>query len=80
LGLSREGIEVVGKTMDGACIELLDKLIEPRHELVTLIEGDGARQKDTRRITEWLNESHPGVAVEVHHGGQPLYPYLISIE
>ncbi len=56
------------------------KLIEPRHELVTLIEGEGARPGDTRRVTEWLNENHPEVAVEVHHGGQPLYPYLISIE
>ena len=32
------------------------------------------------RVTEWLDENHPAVAVEVHHGGQPLYPYLISIE
>jgi len=45
-----------------------------------LIEGDGARPQDTRRVTEWLDETHPGIAVEVHHGGQPLYPYLISIE
>ena len=56
------------------------KLMEPRHELVTLFEGEWARPQDTRRVTEWLNENHPEVAVEVHHGGQPLYPYLISIE
>ncbi len=80
LGMSREGIEVVSKALDEATIALLDKLIEPRHELVTLIEGDGARPQDTRRVTEWLNENHSDVAVEVHHGGQPLYPYLISIE
>ena len=64
----------------GRAWALLEKLIEPRHELVTLIEGDGARPQDTRRVTEWLSENHPDVAVEVHHGGQPLYPYLISIE
>ncbi|MGO9343680.1 MAG: DAK2 domain-containing protein [Acidimicrobiales bacterium] len=80
MGMSRDGIEVVTKSLDEACIGLLDKLLEPRHELVTLIEGDGARPQDTRRVTEWLNETHPDVAVEVHHGGQPLYPYLISIE
>ena len=80
LGLSREGIEVVGGSLDEVCCALLEKLIEPRHELVTLIEGDGARAQDTRRVTEWLDENHEAVAVEVHHGGQPLYPYLISIE
>ena len=50
------------------------------HELVTLIEGDGSGTADTRHITEWLREQRSDIAVEVHHGGQPLYPYLISIE
>jgi dihydroxyacetone kinase-like predicted kinase len=31
-------------------------------------------------VTEWLSEQHPDIAVEVHHGGQPLYPYLIGVE
>jgi DAK2 domain fusion protein YloV len=80
LGLSREGIEVVGSSLADVCCSLLEKLLERRHELVTLIEGEGARPFDTRRVTEWLAENHESVAVEVHHGGQPLYPYLISIE
>ena len=50
------------------------------HELVTLIEGEGARVADTRRIEEWLSEEYPDVALEVHQGGQPLYPYLLGIE
>jgi uncharacterized protein len=80
LGLSREGIEAVGDNLSEVCCALLQKLIEPRHELVTLIEGEGARPHDTRRVTEWLDQNHEAMAVEVHHGGQPLYPYLISIE
>jgi uncharacterized protein len=80
MGLSLDGIEVTGSDLDEVCRELLEKLLEPRHELVTLIEGEGARPADTRRLAGWLAESHPEVAVEVHHGGQPLYPYLISIE
>ena len=47
---------------------------------MTLIEGEGAREADTRRIEEWLSEEHPDVALEVHQGGQPLYPYLLGIE
>ena len=38
------------------------------------------RPGDTRRITSWLEERFPHVEAEVHHGGQPLYPYLFSIE
>jgi DAK2 domain fusion protein YloV len=80
LGLSREGVEVVGETMGEAACGLLGKLLSDEHELVTLIEGDGSGVAETRHITEWLREHRADVAVEVHHGGQPLYPYLISIE
>jgi len=34
----------------------------------------------TRQLTEWLSEEHSGCSVEVHPGGQPLYPYLFGIE
>jgi DAK2 domain fusion protein YloV len=81
LGLSRRGIEVVAADLAGAATGLLDRLIDAdHHEIVTVIAGDGAGAADTRRITEWLAEHHPGVGVEVHQGGQPLYPYLFSIE
>jgi DAK2 domain fusion protein YloV len=81
LGLSRTGIEVVSADMSGAAIGLLEHLVDAdRHEIVTIIDGEGATAGDTRRITEWLSENHPDVAVEVHHGGQPLYPYLFSVE
>ena len=59
---------------------LLSRLLDPTHELVTLIEGEGRTFADTRRIEEWLSEEHPDVALEVHQGGQPLYPYLLGIE
>jgi len=80
LGLSRHGIEVVGETVSDAACALLDVLVSDDHDLVTIIEGDGSGAADTRRITEWLREARPAVETEVHHGGQPLYPYLFSIE
>jgi len=80
MGLSRDGVEVVGETIVEAACGLLGKLLRDEHELVTLIEGEGAGAGETRQVTEWLAEHRPGLAVEVHHGGQPLYPYLVSIE
>ena len=59
---------------------LLDALVDDDHEIVTVIEGEGADAGDTRRITEWLAEHRPDVEAEVHHGGQPLYPYLVGVE
>jgi dihydroxyacetone kinase-like predicted kinase len=79
LGISRSGIEVVAAELADACTGLLGTLIEG-HELVTIIEGDGASSACTRQITEWLADHHPDVEPEVHHGGQPLYPYVFGIE
>jgi dihydroxyacetone kinase-like predicted kinase len=80
IGMSRRGVVSVGSGPAEAALRLLDGLLEGDHELVTVIEGEGSSAADTRRITEWLHEEHPGVAAEVHHGGQPLYPYLFGIE
>jgi fatty acid kinase len=80
LGISRECIEVVAHNLADAAIGLLERLISDEHEIVTVIAGDTATAADTRRITEWVAEQRPELATETHHGGQPLYPYLFSIE
>jgi DAK2 domain fusion protein YloV len=80
LGLTRDGIRVVHAELSDTCTGLLAELLEDEHEIVTVIEGEGASAGTTRRITEWLHDNHPEVVPEVHHGGQPLYPYLFSVE
>ena len=80
LGISRDGIVAVDPALDGAAIALLERLVNDEHEIVTIIEGDGASNASTRAVTEWLSEHHPDVTAEVHHGGQPLYPYLLGVE
>jgi dihydroxyacetone kinase-like predicted kinase len=80
LGITRSGIAVVAADV-AECVEgVLAKLLTDEHEMVTLIEGDGANAGATRRITGWLGERFPHVECEVLHGGQPLYPYLVSVE
>jgi DAK2 domain fusion protein YloV len=80
IGIGPDDIVAVAATVEDAAIGLLDALVTDDHEIVTIIEGDGATAGMTRAITEWLREHHPDVTGEVHHGGQPLYPYLFGIE
>jgi hypothetical protein len=80
IGISRDGVVAIADNVVVCTRLLLSRLLDDTHELVTLIEGEGARVADTRRIEEWLSEEHPDVALEVHQGGQPLYPYLLGIE
>ena len=80
LGIAGDGIKAVEPSVVAASTTLLDALVGDGHEIVTIIEGVGATAADTRAISEWLEDNRPDVAAEVHHGGQPLYPYLFGIE
>ena len=80
LGIDRSGIVAVEGSLARATTALIDRLAGDADEMVTIIEGEGATAADTRRVTEWVREHRPGLEVEVHHGGQPLYPYLVGVE
>jgi len=80
LGICREGIRSVEPSMFEAACGLLDVIIDNEHELLTVIAGDDADDATTDRIVEWLGANHPEIEAEVHHGGQPLYPYYFGLE
>ena len=80
IGLSAKGVRSIADSIAVASNLLLAELIGPEHELLTIIEGDGSSPANTRRITEFLADEYPAISVEVHHGGQPLYPYYFGIE
>ncbi len=81
IGLVRgDGIVTVSGSLDGAACALLDHLITPGREIVTVITGRDATSAHTDALLAWLVENRPDVQVEVHRGGQPLYPYLFGVE
>ena len=49
-------------------------------EIVTIIEGAQSTPSATAALRAWLADEHAGLQVEVHRGGQPLYPYLFGVE
>ena len=55
--------------------------LRPGFSLVTLWYGDGADLAETERLARLVQEAWPAIEeVEVRHGGQPHYRYLISAE
>ena len=63
-----------------ACTALLDRLVDDDAEIVTIVLGADADAHENARIESHLKFAHPHVAVEMHEGGQPLYPYLVGVE
>jgi len=75
-----EGIVAIGDDAGSASRSLLDHLLGDDGELLTVITGADADRTVTHDLEAWLADEHADVQVEVHHGGQPLYPYLFGVE
>jgi len=80
IGVTREGIRAVAPTACDAAIMLLGDLVADSDELVTLLFGADADERDVERLRAHVNQTHPHVELEVHDGGQPLYPFILGVE
>lgn len=85
----REGQTIVLDPDDGlvACADDRDDAIlagiaalPAGYELLTLYYGEGVELSEVEALARRIGEQAAGVEVEVVHGGQPLYRYLISAE
>jgi hypothetical protein len=75
-----DGLLAADDDRDRAVIAGLGAL-QPGFSLVTLWYGDGADLADAERLARLVQEAWPAVEeVEVRHGGQPHYRYLVSVE
>ncbi|MDE0607591.1 MAG: DAK2 domain-containing protein [Acidimicrobiaceae bacterium] len=80
LGIAKTGIKAVEPSLAAAATGLLAEIVDEDHELLTVITGEGSDHHTTALIESWISQNHPGVEVEVHQGGQPLYPYFFGLE
>ena len=81
IGIVRgDGIVAVSGGVVATSTQLLDHLIDDSSELLTIVTGTEAIASNTDAITEWVTANRPQMMVEVHRGGQPLYPYLFGVE
>jgi dihydroxyacetone kinase-like predicted kinase len=81
IGIVRgDGVVAVGDSVTAASMALLEHLLTPDRELLTIITGSDADPGDTEAIAAWVGDARDDVQVEVHVGGQPLYPFLFGVE
>jgi DAK2 domain fusion protein YloV len=62
------------------CVLDAVRALTPGFELVTVFYGEGADLAETEALARAIRGVAPGAEVEVRHGGQPFYRYLISAE
>ena len=74
-----DGLVASGGDRDVAVLAAVAALT-PGYELLTLFYGDGANLAEAEAMARRIGAATPGIEVEVRHGGQPFYRYLIAAE
>jgi dihydroxyacetone kinase-like predicted kinase len=74
-----DGLVAAGGDREKAVLAAVAALT-PGFELLTLFYGDGADLDEAETMARKIGTATPGVEVEVRHGGQPHYRYLIAAE
>jgi DAK2 domain fusion protein YloV len=76
----RQRSRCVDSLFGKALVGLLDRVVAPDAEVATLVAGAGANDRVTETARRWFRRRRPRVELDIIHGGQPLYPYLIGVE
>lgn len=80
LGIAQGKIVAVEPDAIAAAAAVVDALATDDHEIVTLVVGEDATEGESSTLTAQIALSHDHLEVEVHAGGQPLYPFIIGVE
>jgi DAK2 domain fusion protein YloV len=78
LGLAGGEPVAQGKDFDEVAHAVFERLLAEPRSFVTLLTGSDS--PDVSELVAALEQDHPELELEVHEGGQPHYPLLISAE
>ncbi|CAI2596615.1 hypothetical protein AKUH3B111A_07160 [Apilactobacillus kunkeei] len=80
MGIIDGNIKVVKDDLNETTIDMIKEMLDEDSEVVTIIYGEGMTQDQADELAEQVESIDDDLEVEVHPGGQPVYPYLISVE
>ncbi|WP_281657972.1 DAK2 domain-containing protein [Halobacillus sp. Cin3] len=81
MGISDGKISATDKDALMTAKTLLNQMIdEDEDEILTILTGEGVDDKDVAELEAYVEETFEDLEVEIHHGGQPIYSYIFSIE
>lgn len=78
LGLADGAAVASGESFDEVAGAVADRLLSGGREILTLLTG--AQEPALEALVGELGSRYPEVEIEVHPGGQPHYPLLLSAE
>ncbi|MDO8885340.1 DAK2 domain-containing protein [Candidatus Oleimmundimicrobium sp.] len=80
IGLIDHEVNVSGKSFVKIATKLINNMLDDESEVVTLLFGEGVKEKDLEELSKIISKEYPDIEIEIHEGGQALYPLIIGVE
>ncbi len=80
IGLLDGDLVAVGDSAADVLNEVLARLDLDQAEVITIYHGADTKADEAKQISAGIKGKYPQLQVDVVHGGQPLYNYIVSVE
>lgn len=80
IGLLDGQLVNAAESVEGAVLGLLKIARADEHELVTMLHGEDLGGAQANQIADLVRKAYPKLEIELQDGGQPHYPFILSIE
>ena len=80
IGLTDGTLLLSGLTINKTVLELLRGVLDEEEQIVTLFYGQDITESEADELVQMVENDFPQIELELQHGGQPLYYYLLSVE
>ena len=80
IALADHELVAAGDSLETVLETAVSRIVVSPGSCVTLYWGADISEMDATAMVDRLASALPGVEVEMHRGGQPLYQYIVSVE
>lgn len=80
MGIIEGEIKVSAPDLFDVTVDTIKQMLDEDSEIVTILIGENGTEEEAEKLSDFIEENYPDIETEVHEGGQPVYPYLISVE
>ena len=80
IGLVNGELITSAQTIEEATRQVLQQMHAEDGEILTIYYGESVTAEEAEALAEMIGDLYPDLEVEIVNGGQPHYPYILSIE
>jgi dihydroxyacetone kinase-like predicted kinase len=80
IGLMDDKVILAGPDLEPVIEDMVARLLEGGRSLLTALIGDEENAEEATAVLDKLRDIYSLVDFDLHEGGQPFYPVLLSAE